>query len=344
MTTNRKKTRKTKKISGNKKPATRKQAPQPSFMGKFFSALITLGLSGAMVYGFQTYAVNDLSFAQVSDVHFSTGNVNTSFKLTADSPKILDDVVEQINETPNLNFVMFTGDLIDKPFEKELNAVLPHIEKIKYPWYFVFGNHDPCVGGFLTKSVYLDILNAHNPNFKFDKPYYSFSPKKGYKVIGLDTIITSRITSNGEIPQEELNWLDEELKNSKDDVVLIFMHVPIIEPFPSEGHRLLNAGEVQALIEKYKNPIAVFQGHYHANKITQHENVLYVNSPSLVSYPNAFRVISVKNDKKKVVFNIQQKDTRLTNLRNLAKMMVFSSSIYTGGEKDQNGVYEIIKK
>ena len=328
----------------NKKKVQRAKHKQPSILSRIFSGMVTIVLTGAMVYGLQSYSSSDLSFAQVSDVHFSTRNVNTSFKLTAESPRILDDVVEQINETPNLNFVMFTGDLIDRPFEKELNAALPHVEKIKYPWYFVFGNHDPCVGGFLTKEVYMDILKAHNENFNFEKPYYSFVPRKGYKVIGLDTIITSRLTSNGEITKEQLTWLDGELKNSKNDVVLIFMHVPIIEPFPSAGHRLLNADAVQAVIEKYKNPIAVFQGHYHANKITQHDNVLYVNSPSLVSYPNAFRIINIKNERKKVVFDIQQKDTRLSNIRNLAKIMVLSSTIYTGGEKDQNGVYEINKK
>ena len=56
-----------------------------------------------------------------------------------------------------------------------------------------------------------------------------------------------------------------------------------------------------------KNPIGVFQGHYHAAKITQHDNVLYVNSPALVSYPNAFRVVSVTNHKDKVVLILNGK-------------------------------------
>ncbi len=308
------------------------------------SGMFTIILAGLLVWGYECCNASDLKFAQVSDVHFSTRNVNTTFKLTAESPRLLDDVVSQINETPDIDFVMFTGDLIDKSYEKELTAVLPHVEKLKYPWYFVFGNHDPCVGGYLTKKLYIDILRNHNKNFTTTKPYYSFVPQKGYKVIGLDSIIDTRITSNGQIDAEQLKWLDEELKNSKKDIVLIFLHVPVIEPFPSENHRLLNAGEVQAVIEKYNNPIAVFQGHYHANKITQHNNVLYVSSPALVSYPNAFRIISIKNEKKKVIFDIQQRDTRLENVRTLAKMMVFSSKLYTGDAKDQNGVYEIIKK
>lgn len=317
-----------------------------SMLSNALSGMFTIILAGLMVWGYECCNASDLKFAQVSDVHFSTRNVNTTFKLTAESPKLLDDAISQINEIPDISFVMFTGDLIDKSFEKELTAVLPHVKELKYPWYFVFGNHDPCVGGYLSKKVYLEILNNNgvNENFIYKKPYYSFVPQKGFKVIVLDTIIDSRITSNGEIYPEQVKWLQEELENSKKDVVLIFMHVPVLEPFPSEGHRLLNGGEIQALLEKQKNPIAVFQGHYHASKITQHNNVLYVSSPALVSYPNAFRVINIKNEKRKVVFEIQQKNTRKENLRNLAKMMVFSSNLYSGEAKDQNAVYEIKKK
>lgn len=327
----------------SKRRVKNKEHKKESMLSRALSGMFTILLTGVMVYGLQCYSASDLKFVQVSDAHFSTRNVNTSFKLLAESPKLLDDAIAQINETPDVNFVMFTGDLIDKSFEKELSAFLPHLKPLKYPWYFTFGNHDPCVGGYLTKSLYLDIVAKHNENFTFKKPYYSFVPRKGYKVIVLDTIIDTRITSNGNIDEEQVKWLDSELSKSKKDVILIFMHVPILEPFPSAGHRLLNAGEVQAVIEKYKNPIGVFQGHYHASKITQRGNVLYVSSPSLVSYPNAFRIINIKNERKKVVFDIQQRNTRETNVRNLAKMMVFSSNLYSGEEKDQNGIFEIKK-
>src|SRR5699024_8926766 len=140
-----------------------------------------------------------------------------------------------------------------KPFEKELHAVLPHLNELNAPWYFSFGNHDVCVGGYLTKQLYLSILRENNENFIFEKPYYSFVPKKGYKVIVLDSIIDTEITANGYIYPEQLKWLDEELKNSQKDVVLIFMHVPLIEPFPSPNHYMRNAAEVRAVIEKYKN-------------------------------------------------------------------------------------------
>ncbi len=315
-----------------------------SLIMKLANAVFTLGLSVVMLYGLQCWSAGtSLKFAQISDVHFYTGEDNTSFKLRAESAKLLDDAIEQVNETPNLNFVMFSGDLIDKPFEKELRTFLAHTKNLQIPWYFAFGNHDTCVGGYLTPEVYISMVKAQNPDFTFDKAYYSFVPQKGYKVIVLDSIIRDHLTSNGRIDDEQLKWLDNELDNSKKDTVLIFMHVPIVEPFESVGHRLLNAAEVQEVIEKHKNPIAVFQGHYHAAMIRQHDNVLYVSTPSLVSYPNAFRIITVTNQRKKVVFNIEFKETRLKNIQKLAKIMVFASKLYSGEDKDQTGVFEIKK-
>ncbi len=307
------------------------------------NGVVTLGLAGIMVYGLQCYSASDLKFVQLSDVHFSDAGENTTFKMTGESPKLLEDAVNQINNMTDLNFVMLTGDQVNVPYEKQLKGFLSYADKIKTPWYFAFGNHDRCVGGYLTKELYLDIVGAHNENFKFDKPYYSFVPRKGYKVIVLDTIIEDRVTSNGEISKTQLEWLDSELNQSQKDIVLIFMHVPIVEPFPSNGHKLLNAGAVQGVIEKYKNPIGVFSGHYHAMKIRQNGNVLYVSSPALVSYPNAFRVVTVRNQRKKVVFDIQTRETNEKNVQRLAKLLVFGSTVYTGEEKDRNGVYEIKK-
>ena len=284
---------------------------------KLANAIFTILLAVVMAYGLQCYSAStSLKFAQISDAHFYTGEDNTSYKLRAESDKFLDDAIAQVNETPNINFVMF---------------------------YVTFGNHDTCIGGYLTPEVYLKMVHEANPAFDFKKPYYSFSPQKGYKVIVLDTIIRDRLTSNGQIGEEQLKWLDKELDDAGKDTVLIFMHVPVIEPFASASHLLLNANEVRTIIEKHKNPIAVFQGHYHAAKITQHDNVLYVSTPSLVSYPNAFRIIKVSSHRKKVVFDIEYKETRLTNLQKLAKIMVFAANIYSGEETDHSGTFEIKK-
>lgn len=288
--------------------------------------------------------VDELKFIQFSDVHYSQELDNTPYKLRKSSPELFDDAIAQANEASGLSFVMITGDLVDRAKESELEGFLEHAKNIKAPWYFAFGNHDSMLGANLTPEKYLEKVKKANSNIKTDKTYYSFSPKNGYKVIVLDSIIRDRLTSNGEIPQAELEWLDKELSASQKQIVLIFLHVPIQEPIAEENHKLLNAQEVMKVLGKYKNPIAVFQGHYHVSRIRQSNNLLFVSTPALVSYPNAFREIKITNESDKVTFDIKTKNTRLTNLRNQAKLFILSPSIPEGEESDQNGIYVITKK
>lgn len=313
-----------------------------SFWSKLSNTLMTICLTVALMWGLQACSsATALRFIQLSDVHFLENGSNTTFKMIGESPRLLDDAIDQINEQKDIDFVMITGDLIDKPFEKELKAALTHVQKLNSPWYFTFGNHDRCVGGYLNTKLYIKMLQEANENFRFDNPYYSFVPKKGYRVIVLDDIITTEITSQGYIDEKQLKWLKKELDKSQKDTVLLFMHVPLIEPFASPNHRLKNSSRVINLIESYKNPIGVFQGHYHATRVVQHDNVLYVNTPALVSYPDAFRLITVQNFKDKTVFELKWFETREKTIQKMAKLLVIASSIYTGEEKERNGIYEI---
>ena len=109
----------------------RKYKKKETFLIKLTNAVITLALSGLMVFGLQCYSSSDLKFVQLSDVHFSDAGVNTTFKMTGESPKLLEDAVNQINEIPDLNFVMMTGDQVNVPYEKELTAFLKYAEKIR---------------------------------------------------------------------------------------------------------------------------------------------------------------------------------------------------------------------
>src|SRR5574344_1053806 len=180
---------------------------------EFLNTLSVIFFTAIMLWGLQVYSANgaDLTFAQISDAHYSSAKTNTSYRLTAESGELLQDAIDQVNETPGIDFVMFTGDMVNTPYQKELMKFLSHANQLHAPWYATLGNHDICIGGFLSKKQYWAILNSHNKNFNFQKTYYAFTPQKGYRVICLDSIIDTKITTNGEISQEQLKWLDKEL-------------------------------------------------------------------------------------------------------------------------------------
>jgi len=176
-----------------------------------------------------------------------------------------------------------------------------------------------------------------------DKNYYAFTPKKGFRVICLDSIIDSRLTSNGEISLEQLNWLKEELDDHKKDVIILSTHVPIEEPYSSSSHKMLNDVEVKKLLENYSNPIIVLQGHYHCTKACQRDNIIYVSTPSLVTYPNAFRVININSNKKRTLVDIFFKETNLKDIQTRSKLRLLGASKLYGDDTDRNTTFEITK-
>ena len=321
-----------------KKRKNNRKQKKNNYFGKILFCLI---LAVVIYFGVNTLSfAQTLKFAQISDVHLSNKNVDTSYKVLASSPELLEDAIEQINETPDIDFVIETGDLVDKPRKELVEKACKYLNRLNVPWYFAFGNHDAAVGTSFSKDDYFEYIKEQNKNITSSKRYYSFIPKNGYRAIVLDSTIDTRITANGELPEEQLLWLDTELSKAKiqQQIPLIFMHNPLQEPFPSFHHRLLNAKELQVILDKYDMPIAIFTGHYHATKIYKDGNVLHVSTPSLVTYPNAFRIITINNLKDKVIFTFDFRETRLKEIQKKAKLMTFSASTLKGEDSDQNTV------
>ena len=312
-----------------------------SFFSKFINCVLTLLIACAIGSQVCTAANNNLRVAQVSDAHFSSFEENTSYKFLKKSPELLDDVIFQINTSGPYDFVMFTGDLVNKPKVSELEKFISHANNLVYPWYAIDGNHDISIDGPLTKRKFLETLAANNDNMQQENIYYAFTPKKGFRVICLDSIIDYKLTSNGEISNEEFMWLTQELEKHVKDTVIVCSHVPIIEPFSSPNHKMQNEYEVRKLLKTHKNPLIVLQGHYHTTKIIQDDNMLVVACPSLVTYPNAFRVININSNKQRTIVDVDLKETNLKDIQSRSKLRLMGTERLYGKESDRNASFEL---
>lgn len=323
----------------SKKPY--KKEKKETFFQKFTNMVLTVLIAIAISSQMCTAANNNLRFAQVSDTHFSTFEENTSYKFLKKSPELLDDVIFQINTSGPYNFVIFTGDLVNKPKTNELVKFLSHASVLNCPWYAINGNHDIAIDGPLTKKEFCKILNGYNRHMAIEKPYYAFTPKKGFRVICLDSIIDYKLTSNGEIDSEQMKWLKKELDSHKKEVIILCTHVPIEEPYSSSNHKMQNEDEIKNLLSNYSNPIIVLQGHYHCVRAKQVENIIYITSPSLVTFPNAFRVININSNKDRTLVDVFLKETNLKDIQTRSRLRLFGIDSLYGQESDRNTTFEI---
>ena len=315
-----------------------------SFFSKIVNFTLTILIACAIGSQVCTAANNNLRIAQVSDAHFSSFEENTSYKFLKKSGELLDDVIFQINTSGPYDFVMFTGDLVNYPKISELQKFTSHVNNLIYPWYAIAGNHDISIDGPLTKDKFIATLAQANDNMNQKNIYYAFTPKKGFRVICLDSIIDYKLTANGEISNEEFIWLKEELDEHEKDTIIICTHVPIIEPYSSSNHKMLNEYEVRKLLKTHKNPLIVLQGHYHAVKIKQDDNMLVITSPSLVTYPNAFRVININSNKNRTLVDVYLKETNLKDIQTRSKLRLMGTEKLYGEECDRNASFELGRK
>ena len=315
-----------------------------SFFSKIVNFTLTILIACAIGSQVCTAANNNLRIAQVSDAHFSSFEENTSYKFLKKSGELLDDVIFQINTSGPYDFVMFTGDLVNYPKISELQKFTSHVNNLMYPWYAIAGNHDISIDGPLTKDKFIAILAQANDNMNQKHIYYAFTPKKGFRVICLDSIIDYKLTANGEISNEEFMWLKEELDEHPKDTIIVCTHVPIIEPYSSSNHKMLNEYEVRKLLKTHKNPLIVLQGHYHVVKIKQDDNMLVITSPSLVTYPNAFRVININSNKNRTLVDVYLKETNLKDIQTRSKLRLMGTEKLYGEECDRNASFELGRK
>ena len=284
---------------------------------------------------------NTLDLVQISDVHFDSKSKSGNKRMLEHSENLFKNAVLQVNNLADADFVVFSGDVVNKSDKSELLKFLNIANSFKVPWYYAPGNHDVGILGGVSKSEIACLFVKNSHCLSKNSLYYSYIPNKNFIILFMDGVIDNEITANGYFPKEKLDWLDNQLKNNRDKKAIIVQHFPLVEPFKSSSHKVRNSDEYLSIIDKYSNVIAVLSGHYHATKITQRKNVLHISTPALVEYPNAFREIKITRLKESTKFDIKLINTNLKDVQKISKSRSKNSTLQEGQEKDRNTVIVI---
>lgn len=293
-----------------------------------FSLLLVVGCLCNVIASAQS---DTMSFLHITDTHvifnpdgYHTDLIDNRYRKNYDEgDNHLYRFLQTRPENTNSDMVIITGDLVDF-FEAEtpqgnILALQPEqfsqfISRFHIPIYLTLGNHD--IFSFYWKDNKL----KHNQNFSGrsraawirnipcfkNGTYYSKIFRVGsttYRLIFLDDSFyqfsrKDKTAVTPYIDKSQLYWLNNQLRESEDDIEIVLMHIPLMN---SEKHPLA-VNELYAALSKDSSCKLILAGHHHKNIVKRFSSageneIVQIQTGALVRNENNWRKITLTADK-----------------------------------------------
>jgi 3',5'-cyclic AMP phosphodiesterase CpdA len=197
---------------------------------------------------------------QISDLHYGSNEFNEDCLL---------NVIDYINDV-RPDAVICTGDLTHKAKKYQYEDIAKYLAEIKVPFFNTIGNHDVKNNGVVFFERYIGPrrwkINLNDNDTL---------------IIGLRSPRDN--TSEGELGDEQLEWMVNQLKNSDNKLRILALHHHLVDvPYAgAKRNTLIDAGEVLELTQAYDIDL-VLMGHRHVPHVWRFGNsvLLYCGTTS----------------------------------------------------------------
>ena len=215
----------------------------------------------------------------------------------------LDRVAEAAEafESVHTDFAVQLGDLIDQTPEssagdqkRDLRRVYSEFARFRGEVHSVPGNH--CLN-VLPAEEYEQVLGAPIGYRSFDQAAFHFVFLNAcYRSDGVPYGNRCNEWFDADIPRHEQEWLEEDLRNASEHVV-VFVHHRLDAP-PGDLYGILNAERTRTVLERSGKVTAVFQGHQHQNVLEVHNGIPYVTLHAVAHdiQTNAYSLLHLYGD------------------------------------------------
>ena len=185
-----------------------------------------------------------LTFVHLSDIHVGSSTGADDLRRT----------VADINRNDSLQFVIISGDITEFGADNELALAKQILDSLHKPWHIIPGNHD---GNWSESGANTFKKTFGSETFRFQAGKYVF----------LGTACGPNMHMGpGQIPRENIVWLDSTLQTINDSTPVIFVnHYP-------QDDALNNWYEAIDLLKK-KNIQLILCGHGHSNHLLNFEGI-----------------------------------------------------------------------
>lgn len=185
-------------------------------------------------------------FALMSDLH-----------ITADSlaANDLKRAVAQVNATPDIDFVIVSGDLTETGDRVSLEKAKKILDDLKPKYYATSGNHETK----WSESGATDFGRI------FGSDRFSFE-HDGILFLGFNTGPVIRM-AEGHVAPQDIKWLQENLEQAgKTKPVFVVTHYPLMKGEVDNWYTVTDA------IRPY-NIKVILNGHYHSNRMAEYDGI-----------------------------------------------------------------------
>ncbi|MBW4616849.1 MAG: metallophosphoesterase [Desmonostoc vinosum HA7617-LM4] len=248
-------------------------------------------------------------FAVVSDLHLALPHTiwdhPSRFHLVEVSIPAFESVLEHLIQL-DLDFLLLPGDLTQHGESANHNWLQQRLSQLPFPTYVVPGNHDVPVLMADQQSIAFADFPYYYSKFGYDNPqqiYYTQQLLPGVRLIGLNSnSFNDQGEQIGRLDSKQLEWLDEVLAATGDELILVMVHHNVLEHLPNQsrhplGNRYMleNAPELLQVLRRYDVKL-VLTGHLHVQDVAYSKGVYDITTGSLVSYPHPYRVLEFHQD------------------------------------------------
>lgn len=183
------------------------------------------------------------SFALLTDTHISSSN-----------PRPMEDLqrsIADINQNPEIEFVVVTGDLSESGDHASLQSIKDALEQLNVPFYAASGNHETT----WSESGVMDFSRV------FGDSRFAFT-HNGMYFIGFNSGPVIRM-ADGHVAPQDIAWLKHNLDSvsaAGDAPIFVFTHYPL------RNGDVDNWYDVTDVLRQH-NVQCVMGGHYHRNML-----------------------------------------------------------------------------
>ncbi|MFT7602590.1 MAG: Icc protein [Saprospiraceae bacterium] len=204
-----------------------------------------------------------MKIIQITDLHIDDeGSYPFDIDVRKNFLRILSHIKKQ-----KPDHLVVSGDLCYRePIEEIKEWIKEVLDFSDLEYSVIAGNHD-------DSTMMARVFNF-NHLLNEEELYYA-------KKIGKETVLFLD-SARGFLSKKQSNWLQRQLKNATDDVI-IFMHHPPIKagvPFMDSRYPMQHLEKVQQIFFDHPANIHVFCGHYHLEKTIRQKNLSVHITPS----------------------------------------------------------------